>query len=307
MLRKSLQLAAVAVFTLPLLGFPGCGIKKTERLPPEKVRPLQTATLAELVARLQRQQAAITSINARAELVPATGSAYSGVIEEYRDIRAFVLAQRRPAAENGGAPRQQIRVIGQAPIVRKNIFDMVADDERFQIFIPSRNKFIVGPTKLEKRSEKPIENLRPQHLLEALFLEAPWPDTPVLVEENEFGGQRYYALSEVVLNEAGRMALHRKWWFERSALELMRAQRFDPEGRLVADIHYSEWREWDGVRYPRRIELVRPQDDYRLTLILKELTLNQPLEAEKFHLEKPEGAELVELKRESEKAAEKQP
>ena len=35
---------------------------------------------------------------------------------------------------------------------------------------------------------------------------------------------------------------------------------------------------------------------YRLKLLIKELTLNEPLAPEKFHLEKPAGAELVELK-----------
>lgn len=289
MLNRLAKVVAVAVLVWPLVAFPGCPrVKDTTKLPKEKVLPLKTATLEELAARLEEQAAAVESINAEAEMTPTTGSAYSGVIEEYHDARAFLLAER--------GSEERIRVIGQAPIVRKTVFDMVADEREFRIFLPTKNKFIVGPAKLERRSEKPIENLRPQHLLEALFPPAPWAGTPLLLEENEFGGRRYYAVSEVVLDDAGGLRLHRKWWFERSGLELERVQRFGPQGELVADIHYADWREAAGVRYPHQIELVRPHDDYRLRLRLKKLTLNEPLEAEKFRLEKPEGAELVEAK-----------
>jgi len=67
-----------------------------------------------------------------------------------------------------------VRVIGQAPVVATNIFDMVSDGEMFRIFIPSKNTFLVGATSLARASKKPIENLRPQHVVEALF----WPEFP---------------------------------------------------------------------------------------------------------------------------------
>ncbi len=63
------------------------------------------------------------------------GSNYSGVIEQYHEVNGFMLASK-PA---------NIRVIGQAPVVGKNIFDMVSNGEEFHVFIPSKNDFIVGP------------------------------------------------------------------------------------------------------------------------------------------------------------------
>lgn len=299
--RKALLLLAA----LPLLGLLSCqpAVKKTERLSPEQVLPLRTATLEELLEQLRQEAAAITSINAVAELVPSTGSAYSGVIEQYHDVRAFVLAERRSESAAGNPSGRWVRLLGQAPIVRKNIFDMVADEDGFRIFIPSKNKFVVGPTQLHRHSDKPIENLRPQHLFDALFFEAPLPDAPHLLEENEFGGLRYYAVSEIIatpppagLADSGGMALHRKWWFERSRLDLVRVQHFEAGGKLVADIHYADWGREGPAPFPARIELVRPQEDYRLQLNIKELTLNQPLPPDAFELEKPEGVEVVELK-----------
>lgn len=297
---QALKLMALGVCALPLL-LGGCAVKKTERLPVGQILPLQSATREELLARLERQAEAVTSINAEAELIPSTGSAYSGVIEQYHDVRAFVLAERRPAGQSN---HRQIRLIGQAPIMRKTVFDMVADETQFRILLPTKNKFIVGPTDLARRSDKPIENLRPQHLLEALFPAAPRPSPLVmlLLEENEFSGRRYYALTEVTAVEDlpghayGVWHVGRKWWFDRADLSLVRAQRFEPDGRLVADIRYGGWRQADGVPYPHEIELVRPHEDYRLKLLIKNLSLNQPLPPERFRLEPPAGVEVVELK-----------
>lgn len=299
---RAIRNALFLLAALSLLGLASC-VKKTERLSPQEVLPLRTATLPELLERLQQQEAAITSINALAELIPSTGSAYSGVIEQYHDVRVFVLAERRSESAAGNPDGRWVRLLGQAPIVRKNIFDMVASEESFRIFLPTKNKFVLGPTRLRKRSDKPIENLRPQHLFDALFFQAPLPDALHLLEENEFGGLRYYAISEIIasppsagLADSGGMALHRKWWFERSRLDLLRVQHFGAGGKLVADIHYADWRRDGPAPFPGKIELARPQEDYRLKLNFKELTLNQPLPPDAFDLETPEGVEVVELK-----------
>ena len=78
------------------------------------------------------------SLQATVDLIPSTGTTYSGVIEEYHDVPGFILAER-PAT---------VRMIGQAPVVAKNIFDMVSDGKQFRIYIPSKNTFLVGPTAL---------------------------------------------------------------------------------------------------------------------------------------------------------------
>lgn len=304
MLGRTNRIAALALLAFSMLGAAKCGVKTTTRLKPEQVRPLLTATLEELLEQLRLQADGVHSVNAVAELVPSTGSAYSGVIEQYRDVRAFVLARNSTMASSGSpaspSRAQQIRMIGQAPIVRKTIFDMVADDHTFRILVPSKKKFIVGPTALNRRSDKPIENLRPQHLLEALLPAPPRPGAFHLWNENEFTGRRYYAVSELVSVAEDDWRLARKWWFDRTDLALVRLQRFDPGGRLLADIHYDLWQEEGELAYPRQIELIRPHDDYRIKLLIKELTLNEPLAAEKFRLEKPTGVDLVELKEKDE-------
>ena len=37
-----------------------------------------------------------------------------------------------------------MRMIGQAPVISKTIFDMTSDGETFQVSFPTKNKFLVG-------------------------------------------------------------------------------------------------------------------------------------------------------------------
>jgi outer membrane lipoprotein-sorting protein len=260
----------------------GCGgIKKTTRVPVAELRPSLEATADQLVERYNQQARAVRSLNAGVELSPVTGSQYTGVIEDYHDVSGFILAQK-PAS---------IRMIGQAPVVAKNIFDMVSDGETFRIFIPSKNKFVVGPTKLERPSKQPIENLRPQHLLDALF----WRELPagrtILIEEFDAMPQRYYILTQV--READGPEIDRKIWFDRADLNIARMQIFGARGRIVADIRYADWQPAGELRYPRHVWLVRPHDDYQLEVRITKLTLNEDIAADRFRLEQPPGTELV--------------
>lgn len=230
----------------------------------------------------------LQSIDATVELKPYAGSAYSGVITEYHDVKAFVLAERP----------YDIRMIGQVPVIGKTVFDMASNGQNFEVSIPSKNKFLVGPVSLNRASAKPIENLRPQHLVEALL----WPDVRkeevVLPEEFNDESARYYVLS--VLRGGYQSEFLRKIWFDRSDLHLARLQTYGPKGVLLSDVRYAEWQPVDSPdsalkEYPRAIRIDRPHDEYQLDLTVAKITLNQQLPAERFTLEAPAGAEVVNL------------
>jgi len=259
----------------------GCAVSQRRTVPPAEVRPALEATPDQLLAQYNQLARAVRSLNAGVEMVPVAGSSYSGVIEQYHGVRGFILAQR-PAS---------IRVIGQAPVVAKDIFDMVSDGETFRIYIPSKNKFIVGPATFERPAKKPIENLRPQHLLDALF----WPEMDlrqqVLFEEFNAEPVRYYILT--VIRGVSRLEVVRKIWFDRAELSLARIQLYAPGGRLMSDTRYADWQPAADVRYPREIRIARPHDDYQLEVRITQLTLNEAIAANRFDLEQPPGTELV--------------
>src|SRR6266853_2814418 len=215
----------------------GCGgrtIKTTTRLPSQTKPVIREATREELLEKYNEIARGVNSVNATVELKPTAGSKYSGVIEEYHDVKAFLLAQR-PA---------QIRMVGQAPVIGKTIFDMASDAETFRVYIPSKNKFIVGSVALERSSDKPIENLRPHHLLDALL----WPEIRkeemVLFEEFNDDTARYYVLT--VLRGGYRTEILRKIWFDRTDLQISRLQTFGPKGVLLSDVHVSSWQPLPG-------------------------------------------------------------
>jgi outer membrane lipoprotein-sorting protein len=274
----------------------GCGghIKTITKLPPQAKPVVRDAARDELLEKYNEIARVVKSVNAAVELKPTAGSRYSGIIEEYHEVKAFLLAQR-PA---------QIRVIGQAPVLGKTIFDMASDGETFRVWIPSKNKFLVGSVSAERISEKPIENLRPHHLLYALL----WPEVrkeeSVLFEEFNDETARYYVLT--VLRGGYRTEILRKIWFNRADLQVSRLQTFGPKGALLSDVHFSDWQPLVSDQetpasatpsavsaFPRLLRIDRPHDDYRLDLQIIKLSLNEDLPIERFKLEQPAGSDLV--------------
>ncbi len=278
-----LTLAAVAGGCTP--------VKNTRVIKRTEIPVALEATAPQIIERYNQAARAVHSLNATVELKPTAGSAYSGVIEEYHDVKGFILAER-PA---------RIRMIGQAPVVAKNVFDMVSDGETFRIFIPSKHKFIVGPANLERAAKKPIENLRPQHLVDAVFWPEITPSQSTLFEEFDSESGRFYILT--ILRGGTNTEIARNIWFDRTDLQVARLQTFGPGGKLVSDIRYSEWKPAaeapqdaaGALLYPRKIVLARPHDDYKLEIQIIKLALNVELKAEQFKLEQPEGTELVQL------------
>jgi len=292
-LTMKLALTCVAAATLAAISCGCVHTHTTTRVAPGARPVALDASREELLGKYNAVAQGVKTLNATVELKPTAGSNYSGVIEEYHEVKAFLLAER-PA---------NVRMIGQAPVIGKTIFDMTSDGKTFRVSIPSKNKFLVGQVALERTSSKPIENLRPQHLLDALL----WPEVrkeePVLLEEfnDEIG--RYYVLT--VLRGGYQTEILRKIWFDRANLQISRVQNYGPKGILVSDTRFDDWQPLladqeqaaaasNGVTsFPRSIRIERPHDDYRLELTLTKIMLNGEIPADRFQLDQPVGSELV--------------
>jgi outer membrane lipoprotein-sorting protein len=262
----------------------GCAVSRKTVVAPVAAQPALSATKPELIDRYNREASAVQTINAAVRMLPKAGSALSGVIENYHQVNGYILAAR-PAS---------IRVIGQAPVVAKDIFDMASDGQTFHMYIPSKNEFIEGPADLHRTAKRPIENLRPQHLFDALIWPAIEQDAPVLLEEVDTLAARFYVLT-VAGNGPQGWELQRKVWFDRANLQIARMQIYDTQGMVVSDIQTKDWRPAGASDYPRDLLISRPVDEYQLDVVITQLTLNQAIDADKFHLAQPAGTELVRL------------
>jgi outer membrane lipoprotein-sorting protein len=282
-------LAPLALLTV--FAITGCGASTTVKAPETEIRVTKDATKESLLAAYNHLASGITTLNLSVDLVPSAGKAYSGIMQQYHEVSAFILA-KRPA---------EVRMIGQ--VLSKNIFDMTSDGQTFHIFIPSKNKFMVGSATLERPAEKPIENIRPQHLLDALF----WPEIPdgasVVIAEDDEVSARYYVLS--ILSKGAVPEIERNLWFDRSDLHLARLQIYGSAGKLVSDIRLDSWQAAapaastatvnGNFEYPRHITMQRPHDDYKLEIKVKKVSLNESISDDRFQLQQPPGTDLVKV------------
>jgi outer membrane lipoprotein-sorting protein len=262
-------------------------VKHTVKVAPAAVPPaVQVASLEQLLEAIRAASQAVQSLKATADLEPIAGSIYSGVIRQYHDVRSFILAER-PA---------RIRMVGQAPVVRTDIFDMASDGHEFQVYIPSKQKFIVGKTEVAKPAAQALENLRPQHILEALLM--PGADAAserFSLQEAEEAGRRYYVVEVFDKNGGDELKLKRRIWFDRSNLEIVRVQFYGPGGKYLEGVDYANYRDFGGIRYPTRIRLTRPVEDYALQINVRKASFNQPIESSQFELKQPAQAQRVDL------------
>lgn len=303
-LRRRLIRFRFGALALLSLALAGCAASQKRAVPQTAIRAVLDADQKQLTDAYNRQAAAVRTLNASVQMSPTAGSAYSGVIHQYHQVSGFVLAER-PA---------MIRVIGQAPVVGTNIFDMVSDGQTFHIFIPSKNEFLVGPTQLERTTKNPIENLRPQHLLDAFFWAPIRAEEPVVLEQVEGPPARYYAVS-VLRGTGSSLEIARKIWFDRSDLRVSRLQIYGPGGRLDSDIGYADWEDVPPANpqdngapaaatdkpaaaplsFPRTFRIARPQQDYQLSVVITKFAINTDIPADRFRLLQPAGTELVNL------------
>jgi outer membrane lipoprotein-sorting protein len=257
--------------------------------------PLQETTQSGLIDNINQQAEKIQSLKATVDIDTSVGGAKKGHQTDYKEIRGYVLA-RKPA---------MLHMIGLLPIVRTTAFDMVSNGEEFKLWIPPKNRFVTGRNDLQTHNaDQPMESIRPQDIYEALLIRPIDPEREIAVLENseeilhDSKGRRVlqedYELVVIRKGEQG-WALSRKIVFSRIDLQPHRQYIYDQQGKLVTDARYANYKENDGISFPSRIEISRPQEEYDITLNILKLEMNKALRDDQFALEQPPGAEVVHL------------
>jgi outer membrane lipoprotein-sorting protein len=277
--------AAILLLCLIPLGLSSCLARRRvfSRIGGKATQPLLVADRSTLVDIIARQYEAIHDFNATVDMVPALGSAEKSKITEYKDVRAFILF-RKPG---------DIRLIGLYPVVRNKAFDMVSDGTSFKLYVPSQNRFLVGRNEIEQPSKNKLENLRPQHFLEALLVRPVDLDRDKLLLENFTDEDNaFYVIHVVHENGGGQLQLDRTIWFNRYNLLMARQLIFDAAGNILTDARYAQWQPYDKVAFPKHIEINRPRDEYAVVIDIVKMDINKGVSDDKFVLEQPEGTTL---------------
>jgi Domain of unknown function (DUF4292) len=257
--------------------------------------PLRETSQLALIDSINQQAEKVRSLQATVDMDTSAGGAKKGHVTDYKEIRGYVLA-RKPA---------MLHMIGLLPIVRTTAFDMVSDGQEFKLWIPPRNRFVVGHNSVQSHNpDQPMESIRPQDIYDALLIRPVDSQNEIAVLENSFEilhdpkGHRVlqddYELVVIRKRENGWI-LSRKIVFSRTDLQPHRQYIYDDLGNLATDARYANYKDYDGVSFASRIEIFRPQEEYDITLNILKMEINKPLRDDQFALEQPPKAEVVDL------------
>jgi hypothetical protein len=291
--------AVTAALLLLTLSTTGCLLRTRPVEDQYSKAPLKEASQQQLIDIINQQADTLQTLKATVDIDTSAGGMKKGQITDYKEIRGYVLA-RKP---------DWLHMIGLMPIVRTTAFDMVSDGQDFKLWIPPKNRFVVGNNHVQiQNGDQPMENIRPQNIYDALLIPRINPDTQVEIAVMENGYETLHdAKGHRILQEDYELIvmhkydsgwrLSRKIVFDRTDLKPHQQFIYNEDARVATDARYAEYKDFDGVSFPSRIEIYRPEEEYDITLNMLKVEINQPLTDQQFTLEQPAGAEVVHLDR----------
>ncbi|MGH9495574.1 MAG: LolA family protein [Candidatus Sulfotelmatobacter sp.] len=293
-MRRSSRLWAIFLF-LGVLPTTGCLFRTRPVEEQYSKAPLKDSTQQGLIDSINQQSKSIQSLKATVDIDTSAGGIKKGHVTDYKEIRGYILA-RKP---------DWLHMTGLMPFVRTTAFDMVSNGQDFRLWIPPKNKFVIGQNQMTVPSaDTPMENIRPQNIYEALLIRRIDPETEIAVLENGYEtmhdakGRRVlqddYELTVIKKSGSGWI-LERKIIFGRIDLKPHQQFIYSEDGKVATDAKYAEYKDFDNVSFPSRIEIFRPQEEYDITLNMLKVEVNTPLKDEQFVLAQPPGAVVVHL------------
>ncbi|HZU45306.1 MAG TPA: DUF4292 domain-containing protein [Terriglobales bacterium] len=295
---RPLRAFVLLVAVLPLSG---CLFRSRQVERRVSTAPLKTATLQELVDKINSDAGKIETMKATVDIDTSVVDK-TGKITDYKEIRGYVLL-RKPA---------MLRMIGLMPIVRNQAFDMVSDGNTFKLWVPIKNKFVVGHNDVVRPSKQPLENIRPQYIYDALLVQSIDPKNEIAVLDS--GMERVLDNKKrpvdqpdyevVVIKRADHgWFLSRKIVFGRTDLRVHEQMIYNVKGEMATDAHYNDYKDFGAVQFPSQIQIYRPDEGYTIVLNILKLEINQPLADDQFALQQPPGAQVVHLDQPNEAGA----
>jgi len=286
-----------APFFLAVTWMTGCGVFLRTRPVEDQYSkaPLKQATQQELIDSINAQAESIHSLKATVDIDSSAGGMKKGQVTDYKEIRGYVLAKKPDS----------LHMIGLMPFVRTTAFDMVSEGQNFKLWIPPKNKFVIGKNEVTTPNiSQPMENIRPQNIYEALLIRRIDPKDEIAVLENGYetlhDGKGHRVLQEdyeltVIKKADNGWALERKIIFNRTDLKPHEQFIYSEDGKVATDAKYAEYKDFSGTIFPSRIQIYRPQEEYDITLNMLKVEINTPLKDEQFVLTQPAGAQVVHL------------
>lgn len=314
----------LSVLTVSVLLFgSGCGLfgAKKKITVPQLLTPLAEAKKDRLIQEVNRLST-VKSIHGKLDIqFEDTSFASFGIADQYRLVDGDITVQRPGKIY---LVIQFLSVdIAQMASDGERFSVAVLQGDKYRRFVKGTNsavypKLETEPTttankdkqqqsQKEKETVSALSNLRPQHLTDAFMIRPIEPNNSLIYAQSEFFQEEadsrqqskksdrvmrgYYILDE--FSQAGSDAKpQRRFWFDRvNGIRLARVQTFDDQGRLITDVSYYNEKTLGSSTtesLPSRIEITRPQDQYKLNITYQDSTsveLNREYNPRAFTLE----------------------
>jgi len=278
----------------------GCAslfISKRKLLQPVAPANIQTASADQLVAALNDKWAKLEGLTVTVDIRASHLKTKEGIATDYPSFRAILLLHKP----------DMLRILGKLPVVQTSMFDLGTDGTRFTLVVPPKSKVYTGLNASKGTSPNWYENLRPAPFFSAMVVRGLNPDELYSVTSDssteEDPSKKHLLLHpEYILNivrskpDSQRQYPVRVITFRREDLLPYQQDLYDDDGVLQTQVIYNAYQDFDGLKYPSRITMRRPQEEYQLVMTVERVIANPPLTEDQFHVIIPPGYNVQEMK-----------
>lgn len=282
----------------PSMLLSGCFIISTTRKLPLPMAPakVQVATPDELVAQLNKRWDSLDTMTAKVEILTSVFKSKEGLARDYTRVGGIIVMSKP----------EKLRVLGRAPVIGLEIFDMATDGKSFTLYIPSKNIAYKGSNALTKKSANQFENLRPGFFLDALVVRGLDPDDEYSVTADsetveDTSKKHLLYMPEYTLNIMKRkhgsheLTPVRVVTFHRDDLLPSEQDLYDSDGNLETHVSYRDYQDFGSGLYPSTVTIKRPQEDSQIVLLVEKVSENVPVPEDQFKVSVPPETEIKNL------------
>ncbi len=290
-MKRLFNLAAACLLGLPFIT--GC-ISHTHQVQQAKsAGPALNQGVAQLIAGVNERYAAIQTVTATVSFSAQTGGEKTGKVKDYNINFGGHILLRKP---------DSLRVLGLVPVIGTRAFDLASDGTNFKLYIPPKNKAIVGPTAITEKSANGIENLRPNVFIDSILVRNIEPEKLVylttgsdtqtvgkqLVETPLYDLNVMMATPEDEVKAPARVIQEQRViHFDRTTLLPNGQDLYNASGALETKVRYGPYQHFGNALFPAVITIDRPLEEYKITITIQHLILNQTLNDQQFELTIP--------------------
>jgi outer membrane lipoprotein-sorting protein len=257
---------------------------------------VMSTSLDQLIHQVNAQFDAIQTMKATVEISATTGGSLQGHVTESPSFSGYIFL-RKP---------EDLRVILLVPVLRNQAMDMVSDGKTWKLWIPPRNRAMEGTSQVTTPSKNGLENLRPAVFFDSLLVRSLQPDEIVSLttdtrvvanpkKKNELVEEPDYDLQLLSQPQGQTEQTHRVIHISRVNLLPYQQDIYDNEGKVVTQAVYSNYQTFGKIRFPTRIVITRPLDQYSLTVTITKLALNQSLDNDQFEMKIPDTVPIQKM------------